>query len=82
MNMESIFDLCDLVEVKVEDPELLAKLYCEDIAIVNKYLDVLKQNEDLKIRHKLTKKAIKMLKKELWVFKNCPCKSIPREQIY
>ena len=73
--MESIFDVYDLVESKVEDPEMLAKLYCEDIATVNKYLDVLKQNEDLKISHKLTKKSIKKLKQEFWALKNCPCKA-------
>ena len=74
--MESIFDVYDLVESKVEDPEMLAKLYCEDIATVNKYLDVLKQNEDLKISHKLTKKSIKKLKQEFWALKNCPCKAL------
>lgn len=70
--MESIFDFYDFVESKVEDPEMLAKLYCEDIAVVYKYLDVLKQIEDLKIGQKLTKKAIKKLKQEFWALKNCP----------
>ena len=69
--MESIFDLCDLVEVKVEDPETLAKIYCEDIEVVKKYLDVLKEIEELKINYKLTKKAIKILKLERWSLKNC-----------
>ena len=78
--MESIFDVYDLVELKVEDPEMIAKLYCEDIAIVNTYLDVLKQNEDLKISLKLKKKAIKKLKQELWALRNCPCKALPRKR--
>ena len=32
--MDSIFNLSDLVEVKVEDAEMLAKIYCEDIEAV------------------------------------------------
>ena len=74
--MESVFELCDLVEVKFEDPEKLAELYNEPIAVVKKYLDVLTEIENLKANQKLAKKAVKTLKQELWVLRKCPCKSI------
>ena len=80
--MESIFNLCDLVEVKDEDPEMLAKIYCEDIEVVKKYLDMLKEIEELKIYYKLTKKAIKILKLERWSLKNCSCKCDTKKQIF
>ena len=74
MDMESIFNLCDLVEVKVEDSEMLAKIHCEDIEVVKKYLDVSKEIKELKVDYKLTKKAIKILKQERLGLKNCLCK--------
>ena len=80
--MESIFNLCDLVEVKVEDPEMLAKIYCEDNNVVHKYLDVLKENKELKVDYKLTKKAIKILKQERLGLKNCSCKCNTKRTIY
>ena len=80
--MESIFNLCDLVEVKVEDPEMLAKIYCEDIEVVKKYLNVLKEIKELKINYKLTKKAIKILKLERWSLKSCSCKFNTKRQIF
>ena len=69
--MESMFNLCNLVESKVEDPEMLSKIYSEDIEVVKKYLDVSKEIDELKINYKLTKKAIKILKLERWSLKNC-----------
>ena len=80
--MESMFNLCNLVESKVEDPEMLSKIYSEDIEVVKKYLDVSKEIDELKINYKLTKKAIKILKLGRWSLKNCSCKCDTKKQIF
>ena len=60
------------------DPLDLVKFYGEDLEDVKKLLEMTKQNEELKISQKLSKRNLKRLKKEYFDLKqsNLHCKHL------